>query len=68
MKQFLLMIAVVALVGCGKKEPVQPAASNTKTTKPEKETDKGATQPTAPNAQAIKPEPTKAKAVAGVKL
>jgi outer membrane protein assembly factor BamB len=29
MKQFLLMIAVVALVGCGKKEPVQSAASNT---------------------------------------
>ena len=29
MKQMLLMIAMVALVGCGKKEPVQPAASNT---------------------------------------
>jgi hypothetical protein len=29
MKQILLMIAVVALVWCGKKEPVQPAASNT---------------------------------------
>ena len=28
MKQILLMIAVVALVGCGKKEPVQPSASN----------------------------------------
>ena len=26
MKQVLLMIAVVALVGCGKKEPVQPSA------------------------------------------
>ena len=26
MKQFLLMIAMVALVGCGKKEPVQPSA------------------------------------------
>ena len=26
MKQILLMIAVVALVGCGKKEPVQPSA------------------------------------------
>ena len=24
----LLIIAVVALVGCGKKEPVQPSASN----------------------------------------
>jgi len=28
MKQILLMIAVVALVGCGKKEPVQPAAGD----------------------------------------
>ena len=28
-KQFLLMIGLVALVGCGKKEPVQPSASNT---------------------------------------
>ncbi|MFM1557635.1 MAG: PQQ-binding-like beta-propeller repeat protein, partial [Limisphaerales bacterium] len=35
MKQILLMIAVVALVGCGKKEPVQPSASNTEATKPE---------------------------------
>ena len=35
MKQILLMIAVVALVGCGKKEPVQPSASNPETTKPE---------------------------------
>jgi outer membrane protein assembly factor BamB len=36
MKTTLLMIAVVALlVGCGKKEPVQPLASNTKATKPE---------------------------------
>jgi outer membrane protein assembly factor BamB len=26
MKQILLMIAMVALVGCGKKEPVQPSA------------------------------------------
>ena len=37
MKQILLMIAVVALVGCGKEESVQPSASNTETTKPEKE-------------------------------
>jgi len=28
MKQILLMIALVALVACGKKEPVQPFASN----------------------------------------
>ena len=41
-KQFLSMIGLVAVVGCGKKEPVQPSAT--------------------------KPEPTKAKAVAGVKL
>ena len=51
MKQILLMIGLVALVGCGKKEPVQPSASNTEATKPEKETGKEATQPT-------KPEPT----------
>jgi len=35
MKQILLMIATVALVGCGKKEPVQPSASNPEATKPE---------------------------------
>jgi hypothetical protein len=67
MKQILLMIAVVALVGCGKKEPFQPTMPN-----PE------ATQPTTPNPEATnteatkpeptKPEPTKAKATAGVKL
>ena len=32
MKQILLMIG---LVGCGKKEPVQPTATNTEATKPE---------------------------------
>jgi predicted small lipoprotein YifL len=52
------MIAVVALVGCGKKEPVQPSA-----TKPEKETGKKATQPTTPDTEA-----TKAKATAGLQL
>jgi len=35
MKQILLMIGVVALVGCGKKEPVQPTAPNTEAAKPE---------------------------------
>ena len=35
MKQILLMIAVVVLVGCEKKEPVQPSASNPEATKPE---------------------------------
>jgi len=73
MKQILLMISVVALVGCGKKEPVQPSASNTEATKPEKERGKEATQPTTPKPEATKPEatkpePTKAKATAGVKL
>ena len=68
MKRILLMIGLVALVGCGKKEPVQPSASNTEATKPEKETDKEATQPTTPKTEATKPEPIKAKAVAGVKL
>ena len=35
MKQILLMIAVVAVVGWGKKEPVQPSATNPEATKPE---------------------------------
>ena len=61
MKHFpLLLIAAMALVGCGKTEPVQPSASNTEATKPEKETGKEATQPTTPNTEATKPEPTKA--------
>ena len=68
MKQILLMIGLVALVGCGKKEPVQPSAFNTEATKPEKETGKEATQPTTPNPEVTNPEPTKAKATAGVKL
>ena len=68
MKQILLMIAMVALVGCGKKEPVQPSATTPEPTKPEKETGKEATQLTTPDTKVTKPEPTKAKAVAGVKL
>ena len=68
MKQILLMIAMVALVGCGKKEPVQPAASNAEATKPEKETGKEATGPTTPKPETTKPEPIKAKATVGVKL
>ena len=67
-KRILLMIGLVALVGCGKKEPVQPSASNSEATKPEKERGKEATQPTTPKPEATKPEPTKAKATAGVKL
>ena len=59
---FIALLAFhLFLGGCGKKEPVQPAASNPEATKPEKETGKETTQPT-------KPEPTKAKATAGVKL
>ena len=48
MKQILLMIVMVAVVGCGKKESVQPSATNTEATKPEKERAKKATQPTTP--------------------
>ena len=36
-KRILLMIGLVALVGCGKKNPVQSSTPNTETTKPEKE-------------------------------
>jgi hypothetical protein len=68
MKQILLMIVMVALVGCGKKEPVQPSATNPEATKPEKETGKEATHPPTPKTEATKPEPTKAKATAGDKL
>ncbi|HBU59020.1 MAG TPA: hypothetical protein DEB48_04165, partial [Verrucomicrobiales bacterium] len=52
MKQILLMIAVGALVGCGKEDPAKPAPSDTQANKPE---------PT-------KAEPTKTKAAAGTKL
>ena len=57
----IFIAALVLALGCGKKEPVQPSASNPEATKPEKETGKEATQPT-------KPEPTTAKATAGGKL
>jgi hypothetical protein len=62
MKQILLMIAVVALVGCGKKEPFQPTMPNLEATQPT------TPNPEATNTEATKPEPTKAKATAGVKL
>ena len=68
MKQILLMIGLVALVGCGKKKPVQSSTPNTEATKPEKGTGKEATQPTTPKPEPTKPEPTKAKTTAGVKL
>ena len=35
MRQILLMMILVALVGCGKKEPAQPSASKPEPTKPE---------------------------------
>ena len=68
MRATTILAALTLSLGCGKKEPVQSAASNTEATKPEKETGKEATQPTTPKTQPTKPEPTKAKAVAGVKL
>ena len=48
MRQILLMIGLVAVVGCGKKGPVQPFATKPEETKPEKERGKEATQPTTP--------------------
>ena len=33
MRQILMMIAAVVLVGCGKKESTQPSSSNTNATK-----------------------------------
>jgi len=68
MKTTLLMIGLVALVGCGKKKPVQSSTPNTEATKPEKGTGKEATQPTKPKPEPTKPEPTKAKATPGEKL
>ena len=59
MKQILLMIVMVAVVGCGKKEPVQPSATKPEATKPEATKHRSANQAK---------EPTKAKATAGVKL
>ena len=38
MKRILLMIALVGLMGCGKKEPVQPSASDLATPPPFAET------------------------------
>ena len=68
MRATIILAALTLSLGCGKKEPVQPSAPNTETTKPEKETGKEAPQPTTPDTKATKPEPTKAKATAGVML
>ena len=68
MRATIILAALTLSLGCGKKEPVQPSASNAEATKPEKERGKEATQPTTPNPKVTKPEPTKAKATAGVKL
>ena len=35
MRQILLIIVMVAVLGCGEKEPVQPSTSNPEATKPE---------------------------------
>ena len=55
---YAVLLALVLGVGCGKKEPVQPAATNPEATKPEKETGKEATHPTKPEP---KVDPTKHK-------
>ena len=68
MRATIILAALTLSLGCGKKEPVQPAATNTEATKPEKERGKEATHPPTPKTEATKPEPTKAKATAGVKL
>ena len=76
MRTTIIIAALTLALGCGKKDPVQPSASNTEGTKPnaypwltpEKETGKEATQPITPNTRAHKPEAIKAKATAGVKL
>ena len=68
MRATTILAALTLSLGCGKKDPVQSAASNAEATKPEKERGKEATQPTTPNPKVTKPEPTKAKATAGVKL
>ena len=65
MKQILLMITVVALVGCGKNDPPPPDTSSppdsnssmAEVSMPEKETGKEVTQPTTPNIEAINSEP-----------
>ena len=64
MKQILLMIVMVALVGCGKKEAVQPTMPNPEATQPTASN----TDATKPEPAKAKPEPTKTKATAGVKL
>jgi predicted small lipoprotein YifL len=51
-----LLALSLCLGGCGKKEPVQPSATNPEATKPEKGTGKEATQPTKPEP---KVDPTK---------
>jgi predicted small lipoprotein YifL len=45
MKQHLLICAVVALAGCGKKEPAQPSVSNSTTSSEFEETNTEAAKP-----------------------
>ena len=58
MKQILLMIAVGALVGCGKEDPAQPAPSDTQANKPEPAKPEPA-KPESAKPESAKPEPTK---------
>ena len=62
MRQILLIIGLVALVGCRKKEPVQPNMPNPSPTAPTK------SNPEAINTDADMPESSKAKITVGVKL
>ena len=62
MKHLVLVMTVGVLVGCGKKDSVQPNMPNPK-----------ASQPTTPNSytantNTTKPEPAKAKVIVGAKL
>ena len=70
MKQVLLMIAVVALVGCGKKETPKPQEQTKAPSKPTVPDSKKSQPKPTPKKKTPKPkpEPTKAKATAGVKL
>ena len=65
MRQILLMIGLVALLGCGKNDPPPPDTSSlpdsnssmAEVSMPEKETGKEVTQPTTPNIEETNPEP-----------
>ena len=54
MRITIILAALTLALGCGKKEPVQPAAINSEVTKPETEKGKEATQPITPNPERLK--------------